>query len=571
MNCTTLNPSELPDDVASLKALLRSMMAEREQEKQCADQLVKRAELQSMRADQQQYRADGLQKKSEDLYIENLRLQVQVDRFKRWYYGQRADRLSTPLDLGQMLLAFGEEFDTKPINKDDLPKDEKPEEQPRRIRKSRGRRNLENFDKLPVQEHVYELSEAERVCPCCGKTRAEIGADESWQIEYYPGHFERLHHVRKKYGCASCDAEGVNPRIQSADKPASAIDKGMAAPGLLGYIVTSKFSSYLPLYRLEDIFKRQGFEISRSTQSIWCGDVADLLLPIYQRMIKRVLESHVIATDDTHMPMQAKGGAPTDRSSSVGCKDKAIRAYIWVYVGDEEHPYNIYDFTMGRNREGPVQFLGDYDQVLLADGYAGYNGVVAGNALVRAGCWLHLKRKFVEAERTVPEIALAVVESVRALYAVEHAAKAMEPAQRLAMRQQRSVPITNALHEKLLRWKLELIPKHPMADAVNYALNQWSAMTTFLNDAAVAPDNNISEREMKRVVMNRKNSLFVGNARGGRTAAILSSFTSTCRRLDIDPQLYLTQLITNMPILKQDELDLWLPDIWKQRIQPAPL
>ena len=557
MNCTTLNPSELPDDVASLKALLRSMMAEREQEKQ--------------RADQQQYRADGLQKKSEDLYIENLRLQVQVDRFKRWYYGQRADRLSTPLDLGQMLLAFGEEFDTKPINKDDLPKDEKPEEQPRRIRKSRGRRNLENFDKLPVQEHVYELSEAERVCPCCGKTRAEIGADESWQIEYYPGHFERLHHVRKKYGCASCDAEGVNPRIQSADKPASAIDKGMAAPGLLGYIVTSKFSSYLPLYRLEDIFKRQGFEISRSTQSIWCGDVADLLLPIYQRMIKRVLESHVIATDDTHMPMQAKGGAPTDRSSSVGCKDKTIRAYMWVYVGDEEHPYNIYDFTMGRNREGPVQFLGDYDQVLLADGYAGYNGVVAGNALVRAGCWLHLKRKFVEAERTAPEIALAVVESVRALYAVEHAAKAMEPAQRLAMRQQRSVPITDALHEKLLRWKLELIPKHPMADAVNYALNQWSAMTTFLNDAAVAPDNNISEREMKRVVMNRKNSLFVGNARGGRTAAILSSFTSTCRRLDIDPQLYLTQLITNMPILKQDELDLWLPDIWKQRIQPAPL
>jgi hypothetical protein len=139
------------------------------------------------------------------------------------------------------------------------------------------------------------------------------------------------------------------------------------------------------------------------------------------------------------------------------------------------------------------------------------------------------------------------------------------------MRQQRSVPITNALHEKLQRWKLELIPKHPMADAVNYALNQWSAMTTFLSDAAVAPDNNISEREMKRVVMNRKNSLFVGNARGGRTAAILSSFTSTCRRLDIDPQLYLTQLITNMPILKQDELDLWLPDIWKQRIQPAPL
>jgi len=549
VNRAALKPIELPEDVASLKALLRSTMAAHEQEKQRADQ-------QQQRADQQQHRVQSLQKKSDELYLENLRLQVQVDRFKRWYYGQRADRLSTPLELGQMLLAFGEEFDSKPVNQEDLPAGEKPEESPRRIRKSRGRRNLENFDKLPVQEHVYELSEAERLCPCCGKTRAEIGADESWQIEYFPGHFERLHHVRKKYACASCDAEGVNPRIQSADKPAAAIDKGMPGPGLLSYIATCKFDMYVPLYRLENVFERQGFRIARSTQSIWCGDVADLVEPVYQRMIQRVLESHVIATDDTHMPMQAK--------------DKTIRAYMWVYVGDDAHPYNIYDFTMGRNREGPVEFLGDYNQVLLADGYAGYNGVVAGNALVRAGCWLHLKRKFVEAERTAPEIAVAVVESVRALYAVERAAKALQPAERLDLRQEKSAPIVAALRDRLDRWKLELIPKHPMADAVNYALNQWQAMTTFLVDAAVGLDNNLSEREMKRVVINRKNSLFVGNERGGRTMAILSSMTSTCRRLGIDSQLYLTQLITNMPVLKQEDLDLWLPDIWKQRLNPPP-
>ena len=523
--------------------MLLSLMAAHEQEKQ--------------RANQQQNRAENLQKKSDDLYIENLRLQVQVDRFKRWYYGPRADRLSTALELGQMLLAFGEEFDSKPVNKEDLPAGEKSDESPRRIRKSRGRRNLENFDKLAVQEHVYELSEAERACPCCGKQRKEIGADESWQLEYYPGHFERLHHVRKKYACTSCDAEGVNPRFGSAVKPVAAIDKGLPGPGLLSYIAVNKFDMYVPLYRLENVFERQGFRIARSTQSIWCGDMADLLLPIYQRMIKRVLESHVIATDDTHMPMLAK--------------DKAIRAYMWVYVGDDAHPYNIYDFTMGRNRERPVQFLGDYDQVLLADGYAGYNGVVAGNALTRAGCWLHLKRKFVEAERTAPVIAVAVVESVRALYALERAAKALLPAERLALRQEKSAPIVTALRDRLDRWKLELIPKHPMADAVNYALNQWQAMTTFLNDAAVAPDNNISEREMKRVVINRKNSLFVGNERGGRTMAILSSFTSTCRRLGIDPQLYLTQLITNLPVVKQDELDLWLPDVWKLRLEPAPL
>jgi len=537
--------------------MLLSLMAEHEQEKQRANQQAQRAEAQEQRAHQQQVRADGLQKKSDDLYLDNLRLQVQVDRFKRWYYGSRADRLSTTLELGQMLLTFGEEFESKPINTEDLAPGEKPEEQPRRIRKARGRRNLENFGNLPVQEHVYELSEAERLCPCCGKARAEIGAEESWQIEYYPGHFERLHHVRKKYACTSCDAEGENPRIKSAEKPAAAIDKGLPGPGLLSYITSCKFDMYLPLYRLENHFERQGFRIARSTQSIWCGDVADLLEPLYLRMIKQVLQSHLIATDDTHMPMQAR--------------DKAARAYMWVYIGDDEHPYNIYDFSTSRNREGPINFLGDYDQVLLADGYAGYNGVVTGNALVRAGCWLHLKRKFVEAERTAPEIAVAVVESVRALYAVEHAAKALKPAERLTLRQQKSAPIVAGLRERLDRWKLELIPKHPMADAVKYALNQWPEMTTFLNDAAVPLDNNVSEREMKRVVINRKNSLFVGNERGGRTMAILSSFTSTCRRLSIDPQLYLTQLITNMPVMTPEQLDHWLPDIWKMRIQPPPL
>ena len=564
MNPAAIKTTKLPEDARSLKAMLLSMMAALEEERQ-------RAEQQTKRADQQQFRAEGLQRKSDALYIENLRLQVEVDRFKRWYYGPRADRLTTPLELGQMLLAFGEEFENKPVNKDDFATNEKPEEPPRRIRKARGRRNLENFDKLPVQEHVYELSEAERACPCCGKQRAEIGADESWQLEYYPGHFERLHHLRKTYACAGCDAEGENPRITSAEKPAAAIDKGLPGPGLLSYIATSKFDMYLPLYRMEHAFERQGFHIARSTQSVWCGDVADLVEPLYRRMCQRILQSHLIATDDTHMPMLAKACVSADKPSSMRCKEKAARAFLWVYIGDDEHPYNIYDFSTSRNREGPIRFLGDYDQVLLADGYAGYNGVVTGNALERAGCWLHLKRKFVEAERTAPEIALAVVESVRALYAVEHAAKALKPEEHLALRMEKSAPIVAALRDRLDRWKLELIPKHPMADAVNYALNQWQEMTTFLNDAAVPLDNNISEREMKRVVINRKNSLFVGNERAGRTTAILSSLTSTCRRLGIDAQLYLTQLITNIPVVKPTELDLWLPNVWKQSLMPLSL
>jgi transposase len=380
--------------------------------------------------------------------------------------------------------------------------------------------------------------------------RQEIGSEESWQIEYLPGHFERLQHVRKKYACSSCEREGENPRIAVADKAETAIEKGFAGPGLLSFIVTSKFADYLPLYRLEDIFERQGFEISRATQSVWCGDVADIVEPLYQRMAERVRKSHVVATDDTVMPMLSLGQTQSAR--------------MWVYVGDEANPYNVFNFTLNRSREGPKEFLKDYTQTLLADAYGGYNGVVAGNAITRAGCWSHARRKFVDAEKAAPEIAREAVVLLNALFAVERQAKDVSVTERRELRQKQSVPLLAELHRKLLVWKEQLLPKHPMAEAVNYTLSQWEALTVFTTDGAVPIDNNVSEREMKRVVLNRKNSLFVGNPRGGRTAAILASLTSSCRRHDMDPQLYFMQLLVNLPSWPASDLDAWLPDNWKQ-------
>ena len=345
---------ELPDDSGALQAMVRALLLERDQEKH--------------RAVEQQRRAD-------DLHIENLRLQVELARYKKWYYGPRADRLQTVGDLAQMLLGFSEALDRKPVNPNDVPPHAEPDEELRRVKRRKGRRHLANFENLPATTHVYELSAEERLCPCCGVERKEIGQEESWQIEHIPGRFERIHHVRKKYACPACETNGENPRIETAAKPETAIDKGLAGPGLLAYIVTSKFASYVPLYRLEDVFARQGFEISRATQSVWCGDVADFVEPLYELMADQVRASHVVATDDTIMPMLSK--------------EKCANARMWVYVGDEAHPYNVFDFTLSRGRDGPKYFLKNYSEVLLADGYGGYNGVVAGNGIVRAGCWAH--------------------------------------------------------------------------------------------------------------------------------------------------------------------------------------
>jgi transposase len=536
------NSTDLPSDKDTLQLMVLALLEERDQQK-------RRAEEQKELTEVQQRRAEAHSRQAAALQVELLRVKLELDRYKKWYYGPRADWLQSDQDLAQMLLNFAEELDCKPVAADDLPAAAEPAEELRRVKRRKGRRNLANFENLPVITHVYELSEAERTCPCCGLARKEIGADESWQVEYLPGHFERIQHVRKKYACTSCETNGENPSIQAAKRPETAIDKGLAGPGLLAYIVTSKYSDYLPLYRLEDIFARQGFEISRATQSVWCGNVADLVEPLYHLMADRVRGSHVVATDDTIMPMQSK--------------DKVANARMWVYVGDEAQPYNVFDFTMDRGRDGPKRFLKDYGQVLLADGYTGYNGVVVGNAITRAGCWAHMKRKIIDAERSAPEIAREAVQRVRALYAVERQGKDASIAERLKLRREQSAPLLAELQDRLLQWKQQLLPKHPMAEAINYALGQWNELNVFCSDGAVPIDNNVSEREMKRVVLNRKNSLFVGNARGGRTAAILASLTSTCRRHDVDPQLYLTQLLINLPTLPISKLPQWLPDQWK--------
>jgi len=528
---------DLPHDRESLEAILRALILERDEQSQRATDL----HVESLRQ----------KKRADELYVENLRLQLELERYKKFYYGPRADRLATSGDVAQALLEFAEQLEAKPNHPEDVPAQAESEYELRRVKRRPGRRHLASFENLPVTTRVYELSAEQRICPCCGVERKEIGADESWQIEYIPGRFERIQHVRKKYACSTCEKSGENPQMEVAAKPEAAIDKGMAGPGLLAYIVTSKFSDYLPLYRLEDIFERQGFEISRATQSVWCGDVADLVEPLYELMAERVRQSHVVATDDTILPMLSVG--------------KTQAARMWVYVGDAAHPYNIFDFTLNRGRDGPRYFLRDYREVLLADAYGGYNGVVAGNQMTRAGCWSHARRKFVDAEKAAPEIAREAVALIGAQFSVERQAKGCSVEERLALRQAQSVPVLAKLREKLLGWKEQLLPKHPMAEAVNYTLSQWAELNVFCSDGAVPIDNNVSEREMKRVVLNRKNSLFVGNARGGRTASILASLTSTCRRHEVDPQLYLTQLLMNLPEVKVNELSDWLPDQWKIR------
>ena len=201
--------NDLPQDREALEALVRSLILEREQQRQ-------RVEQESKRANDLQGESLRQTKRAEELYLQNLRLQLELERYKKWYYGPRADRLATSADLAQVLLDFGEQLQAKPVHPEDVPAKTESEYELRRVKRRRGRRNLANFEKLPVTTHVYELSAEQRQCPCCGVERKEIGADESWQIEYIPGRFERLHHVRKKYACLGCESQGEKPQMEQS-------------------------------------------------------------------------------------------------------------------------------------------------------------------------------------------------------------------------------------------------------------------------------------------------------------------------------------------------------------------
>jgi len=521
--------TSLPDDIHQLKAMIA----------------------------EQQATITTLTQERDAFYLEKLRLEVRLAKTLKQAYGPRADRLQ---DAAQMLLDFGKKLDELPVRSGDVPPEEdesltREHSTSRRIR-TRGRRDIGTLNNLPLVEQKYELTGELCCCPSCRNQREKIGEQISYTLEHIPASLLRIKHIQYKYACRHCECNGDHPQIELAEKTnGSPIDKGMAGPGLLAYIATSKYADYLPLHRLQTIFQRQGFELDRSTMCLWMAAVAQLVRPIYDRMIRRILLSHILATDDTIMPLLQPG--------------RTRKARMWIYQGDNSQPYNVFDFTISRGRDGPKRFLKEFSGTLLADAYGGYDGIVLDRDLPRAGCWSHARRKFIEAEPTAPDLARTVLRLIKGLYDIEARAKGLSDADRMDVRQTESQPIVDALRALFVAQHARLLPKHPMAQAIQYALNQWKELTLFLSGGAVPIHNNLAEQQMKRVALLRKNALFVGTARGGETTAIISSITSTCRRHDINPQVYLTQLLTSLQTTPTSQLDQWLPNQWKAN-QPTP-
>ena len=407
----------------------------------------------------------------------------------------------------------------------------------------------------PLPEHLWreevklELTEQERVCKACGHMACAIGCETSEQLEYIPARLYVKRFVRYKYACP-CKGAGV----LLAPMPAQPIDKGIAGPGLLADVLISKYQDAMPLYRQAMRFKRHGVDIPESTLCDWVNYAATWLAPIVATMKADLLMSHKLHTDDTPIPVLAKG--------------KTTTARLWVYLADGSSntpACTVYDFTSTRSAQGPAHFLANYQGYLQADAYPGYARLYQTGHIKEVGCWAHARRKFFDITQLLkgaPSDAHTALTYIAKLYHIERHALAVVPLARYFYRRRYAKPILQRFRRWLVRKQRQHLPKSPIAQAVNYVLSNWHALTCYLTRPYLSIDNNAAERAIKPLVIGRKNYLFCGSAEGGRRAAIIYSIIQTCKQHDINAFDYLRDVLTRLPTHKQSHIRELLPYHW---------
>ncbi len=467
---------------------------------------------------------------------------------KRMLFGRRSDKLQDDPSQGVL-------FDTPEAAQDqeeETPEEEEEETPPRRRPRHRGRRPLP--DHLPRCTHEIHPPEGELSCPSCSERKVVFGQDVTEELDVVPAKFFVNRYVRFKYACRKCQEH-----VSIGPLPARPMDKGIPGPGFLAHLITSKYADHSPLYRQQQIYRRVGVEISRSTMCGWVAFAASLLGPIVDAMKASVVSSRKVHTDDTPITVLDRSVKP------IGSR----KGYMWVYIGDQDDV--VFDFTNSRNRDGPESFLKGYRGYLQADAFSGYDRICAGNDVVEVACWAHARRKFVDAQTSHPGEAKRVVELIGRLYAIERRARERDVAQqRLSMwRRRHSRRRLARLREELDQLSPAVLPRSPLGKAITYTLKNWTALNRYTDAAFLNIDNNHSERQIKQMVIGRKNWMFCGSENGAHHAAILFSLVVSCKLADVDPFAYFKDVLMRIhthPVGRIAELS---PREWRERFADA--
>ncbi|KAB8044560.1 IS66 family transposase [Janthinobacterium aquaticum] len=503
-----LNLADLPNDIDALKALLLA----------------------------QQQVVAGLTEQLNTRAVEIEHLKLQIAKLRRMQFGRKSEKLDHQIEQLELQLEDLQADESEAAR--EMPAaDQAP-------RKKSVRRPLP--DHLPRDEKMY--APPGEACPACGGGLHHLGEDAAEQLEWIPGSFRVIRHVRPKLACKCCDT------IVQAPAPSRPIARGIAGPGLLAHVLVAKFADHLPLYRQSVIYAREGVELERALLANWVGAASALLRPLVEAIRRHVLAGTKLHADDTPIPVLAPGNGKTKT------------ARLWTYVRDDSAcgdttPAAVwFAYTPDRKGIHPQTHLVTFKGVLQADAYAGFNALYVDGTIEEAACWAHARRKFHDLHAAKPSaITTEALRRIAELYVIEAEIRGKPPHERQQVRQQRSQALLDDFGNWLRATLEKLSRKSDTAAAIQYALNLWPALLRYCDDGIIEIDNSAAERALRGVAIGRRNYLFAGADSGGERAAAVYSLIGTAKLNGVDPEAWLRHVLANIADHPVNQVDDFLP------------
>jgi transposase len=519
-------PDTLPDDVAALRALVLTAWAECDAERAENGRLIE---------------------ERDQLAGHNDRLRHLLRQLQRMQFGRRSEKL----DPDQFNLALE---DLEQAIAQSEAEQEKADPALRRARSEKRRAGRGPLpEHLPRVEVVVEPEHT--ACPCCGGAMHVIGEDRSQRLDVIPAQYRVIVTRRPKYACRTCQEAVVQ-----APAPARLIEGGLPTERLVAHVVVVKYADHCPLYRQAQILARQGITIDRATLAFWTGYAAAEVKPVWRLMREELLRSTKLFVDETTAPVLDPG------------RGRTKKGYFWVLARDDRPwrggapPAVVYSYAPERRGDYAVALLKGYTGVLQTDGYAAYRSLADpkrdGGPATLAFCWAHWRRQWFDIAKSPPApIAAQALKRIAELYEIEAEIRGKSAEERRAARQQKTKPLAEALKAWLEKIQAQVAGGSAIALAIRYALNRWDGLVRFLDDGRIEIDSNTVERSMRPIALNRKNALFAGSDEGAEHWAMLASLIETCKLHGVNPQAYLTDVLTklvnNWPNSRLAELTPW--------------
>jgi transposase len=472
--------------------------------------------------------------------VENNILREQVRLLRAQLFGRKTEKSHAFQDSAQALL-FNEAEACSPVEEVNEEIEIKGHK-----RKKRGRKPLP-VD-LPRVDMIHDLKEEEKAC-ACGCMKSRIGEEISEQLDIIPAKIQVIRHIRYKYVCKSCEGvEAEEPAVAIAPPPKQMIPKSIATAGLLAHVLTSKFVDALPFYRQEKQFARLGVEIPRSTMCGWAVKVSERCMPLLELLRRDILSGPLINIDETTVQVMKEPG-----------RSNKTKSYMWIFRGgDPKAPALLYQYHPTRSGSVASDFLKDYKGYVQTDGYGGYDFLDHKPGIIHVGCWVHVRRKFVDIVKSAGKGSSAArkkgragdaIEYIRKIYAIEKKAKLQELSYEAVYeeRQKNAKPILEEFHSRLTAKSVQTPPQGLLGKAISYSLNQWDKLIRYLEDGRLSPDNNLVENAIRPFVVGRKNWLFSGHPEGASASSGLYSLIETAKANDLEPYRYLRYLFEKLP------------------------